>query len=117
MLSSAINLKNYGHSAMKLVIRLSAQHGMRSDPSAEVPRQKALLLDVSTIGSPLHAFGPDLKVGDVSNSVATAYAAPRRHAARNGAVRLSLLLATSSGVPQATTWPPAGPASGPMSRR
>ena len=34
---------------------------------------------------------------------------------KNGAVRLSLLAATSSGVPQATSSPPAGPASGPIS--
>ena len=36
-------------------------------------------------------------------------------ARKNGAVRLSLLRATCSGVPQATTLPPSGPASGPMS--
>lgn len=34
---------------------------------------------------------------------------------KNGAVRLPGSRATSSGVPQATTRPPAGPASGPMS--
>jgi hypothetical protein len=35
---------------------------------------------------------------------------------RNGAVRLSLLRATSSGEPEVTTSPPASPASGPISR-
>jgi hypothetical protein len=40
-----------------------------------------------------------------------------RMSLRKGAVRLVLLLATFSGVPQATIWPPPSPASGPISTR
>ena len=51
---------------------------------------------------------------------------PRRRCAGRGMVRLPLrycpvrlsgLAMTSSGVPQATTWPPSAPAPGPMSMR